>query len=125
MKTWKKVLIGIGAVVLIGGVVLFSIYQSTKDVVKVQTGKVARQDLTSIVSASGEIRPKEYTNVLGQGFGKITEIVVKEGDEVKRGAVLLRLESVQPAADVAAQRATIDSSQAGVQAAQANFKMAQ
>jgi HlyD family secretion protein len=125
MKTWKKVLIGTGAVVLIGGVVLFSIYQSTKDVVKVQTGKVARQDLTSIVSASGEIRPKEYTNVLGQGFGKITEIVVKEGDQVKRGDVLLRLESVQPAADVAAQRATIDSSQAGVQGAQANFKMAQ
>jgi HlyD family secretion protein len=125
MKTWKKVLIGTGAVVVIGGVVLFSIYQSNKDVVKVQTGKVARQDLTSIVSASGEVRPKEYTNVLGQGFGKITEIVVKEGDHVKQGDVLLRLESVQPAADVAAQRASIDSSQAGVQAAQANFKMAQ
>ena len=125
MKTWKKVLIGITAVVVIGGIVLYSIHQSTKDVVTVQTSKVVRQDLRSIVTASGEVRPREYTNVLGQGFGKITQIVVKEGDHVKKGDVLLHVESVQPAADVAAQRATIQSSVAAVDMTEANVKSAQ
>ena len=67
-----------------------------------------------MVTASGEVKPLTYTNVLGEGIGKITEIVVKEGDHVKKGDVLLRLESVQPTADVDAQRAGIQSAEAGV-----------
>ncbi len=125
MKTWKKVLIGVVAVAVIAGITIYSIHQSTKDVVTVQTGKVMRQDLMSIVTASGEIRPREYTNVLGQGFGKITQIVVKEGDHVKKGDVLLHVESIQPAADVQAQEDSIDSAQSGIAVAQANYKAAQ
>ena len=45
---------------------------------------------------------------------------MKEGDHVKKGDVLLRLESVQPAADVNAQRAGIDAADAGVKSAEAN-----
>ena len=51
--------------------------------VTVQTGQVVRQDVTSVVTASGEIRPQNYTNVVGQGIGLITDIV-KEGDHVKK-----------------------------------------
>ena len=87
----------------------------------VQTASGARQDLNSVVTASGEVKPLTYTNVLGEGIGKITEIVVKEGDHVKKGDVLLRLESIQPSADVEdAQRAGIQSADAGVKSAEAN-----
>src|SRR5271169_5889592 len=113
MKTWKKVVIGIVGAAVLGGIVLYSVQQANKDVVTVQTAKVAREDITSMVTASGEIRPKTYTNVLGEGFGKITEIVVKEGDYVNKGDVLLKLESIQPSADVDAQRAAINSAEAG------------
>jgi HlyD family secretion protein len=85
MKKWKKIAIAVGVVVVLGVVVLISVSQANKDVVTVQTGKVGRGDLVSLVTASGEIRPKNYTNVLGEGTGKITEIVVKEGDLVKKG----------------------------------------
>ena len=125
MKTWKKALIGVGVVVVIGVIVWVSVYQANKGVVTVQTGRVLRADLTSIVTASGEIRPKNYTNVLGQGIGKITEISVKEGDHVKKGDVLLRVEDVQPAADFEAQRAGMDSTEAAVKSAEANFLSAQ
>ncbi|MFI5125817.1 MAG: efflux RND transporter periplasmic adaptor subunit, partial [Candidatus Acidiferrales bacterium] len=97
-----------------------SIKQANKGVVTVQTGEVAKQSITSLVTASGEIRPQDYTNVLGQGFGKITDIDVKEGDIVKKGDVLLRVESIQPAADVKAQQANLQAMQAGVQSAAAN-----
>ena len=76
------------------------------------------------MTASGEIRPKTYTNVLGEGIGKITDIVVKEGDHVKKGDVLLRLESIQPGADVQAQKAAIEASEAGMQVAAANYDSA-
>jgi len=90
MKTWHKVAIGAGVAVVLGGIVLFSVNQANKGVVTVQTAKVAKQDsLVSLVTASGEIKPTTYTNVTAQGFGRITAILVKEGDKVKKGDKLL------------------------------------
>lgn len=125
MKTWKKVLIGVGVVAVIAIIVWVSVYQANKGIVTVQSGKVVRQDLASIVTASGEIRPKTYTNVLGEGMGKITDILVKEGDHVKKGDVLLKVENIQPTADVAAQQAGADSAEAAVRSAEANYQSAQ
>jgi HlyD family secretion protein len=126
MKTWQKVSIGVGGVVVLGGIVLFSINQANKGVVTVQTAKVASQDtLTSQVTASGEIKPTTYTNVTAQGFGRITQILVKEGDKIKKGDRLLLQEDVQANADVQAQSAAINSSEMGVQAAEASFRSAQ
>src|SRR6202158_584337 len=126
MKTWHKVAIGAGAVVVLGGIVLFSVNQANKGVVTVQTAKVANQEnLVSLVTASGEIKPTTYTNVTAQGFGRITGILVKEGDHVKKGDKLLLQENVQATADVQAQSAAINSAESGVQAAEASFKAAQ
>jgi HlyD family secretion protein len=124
MKKWQKIGLAIGAVVLAGGVVWYSVYQANKGVVEVTTGRVAKGDLTSLVTASGEIRPRNYTNVEGEGIGKITEIVVKEGDQVKKGDVLLKLENIQPGADVQAQQAQIDSNEAAMRVASASYDAA-
>src|SRR5277367_1842756 len=126
MKTWKKVLIGLGAVVVVGIIVLVSINQANKGVVTVQTAKVATQEsLVSQVTASGEIKPTTYTNVTAQGFGRITEILIKEGDHIKKGDRLLLQENVQATADVQAQDAAINSSESGALAAEASYKAAQ
>src|SRR5712664_4026158 len=126
MKTWHKVAIGEGAVVVLGGIVLFSVNQANKGVVTVQTAKVANQEsLVSLVTASGEIKPTTYTNVTAQGYGRITEIFVKEGDHVKKGDKLLLQENVQANADVQAQSAAVVSSESAVQAAEASYKAAQ
>lgn len=126
MKSWHKVLIGIGAAAVVSGVVWYSINQANKGVVTVQTAKVAKQDsLVSQVTASGEIKPTTYTNIYAQGFGRIMEIVVKEGDHIKKGDKLLLQENVQANADVEAQAAAINSFQSGVQAAEASYKAAQ
>jgi HlyD family secretion protein len=126
MKTWKKVGIGVGAAVVLGGIVLFSVNQANKGVVTVQTAKVAPQEtLVSQVTASGEIKPTTYTNVTAQGFGRITGILVKEGDHVKKGDRLLLQENIQASADVQAQAASINSAESGVQAADASYRAAQ
>src|ERR1700739_4182113 len=124
MKTWKKVAIGAGVLVAAGISYAIVSYELNKGVVTVQSGRVVRQDLTSIVTASGEIRPKNYTNVLGEGIGKITDIAVKEGDHIKKGDVLLHLENIQPGADVQAQIASISAAEAGMRVSDANYQSA-
>jgi HlyD family secretion protein len=126
MKTWHKVASGVGAAAVLGGIVLFSVNQANKGVVTVQTAKVAPQEtLVAQVTASGEIKPTTYTNVTAQGFGRITGILVKEGDHVKKGDRLLLQENIQASADVQAQAASINSAESGVQAADASYKAAQ
>src|ERR1700726_4744522 len=102
MKPWKKIAIGAGVVVVLAIIVGITVHQSGKNVVTVQTGKVQRQDLSSVVSASGEIKPKTYVNIGANAFGKITHLFVKEGDQVKKGQLLAQLETGQSTADVTA-----------------------
>ena len=52
MKTWQRVSIGMGAVVVFGSIGWYSVYQANKGVVEVQTGKVLKQDVASVVTAS-------------------------------------------------------------------------
>src|SRR6266849_4722725 len=126
MKTWQKVGIAVGAAAVLGGIVLFSVNQANKGVVTVQTAKVAPQEtLVSQVTASGEIKPTTYTNMTAQGFGRITEILVKEGDHVKKGDKLLLQENIQQTADVDAQSASLSSGEATLRSAQAAFQSLQ
>lgn len=125
MKTWKKVSLGVGIAVVAAGIVIYSVKQANKDTVTVQTAKVARERLTSIVTASGEIRPKNYANVLAEGFGPITSINVKEGDHVKKGDILMHVDPVQARADADAQIANLASVQAALASAEAANHQAQ
>jgi len=121
MKIWQKAVIAGGVLLVVGGIVWYSVYKANQNVVTVQTSRVVREDLTSLVTASGEVRPKTYTNVLGEGIGKITDITVKEGDHVKKGDVLLHLENIQPGADVQAQQAAISAADDGMRAASSSY----
>lgn len=125
MKAWKKIAIGAGAVVLLAILVGVTVHQSSKNVATVQTGKVQRQDLATVVSASGEIRPKTYVNIGANAFGKITHLYVKEGDHVKKGQLLVQLENVQSSADVNANQAALQAAQTDAIAADAALKTSQ
>jgi HlyD family secretion protein len=76
VKLWKKIVISMGVVALLAIIVGVTVHQSGKNVVTVQTAKVQRQDLTSVVSASGEIKPKTFVNIGANAYGKITHLYV-------------------------------------------------
>jgi len=124
MKTWKKVLIGVGGALVLGIIVAITVYQSQKNLVTVQTGKVQKQNLASVVSASGEIKPKTYVNIGANAFGKIVRLHVKEGDRVKKGQLLAQLENVQSSADVNATRASVQAAQTDAVASDAALNTA-
>ncbi len=124
MKTKWKVLILVVVVIALAGGLIAAIRYSKQGVVTVQTDKVERRDLTAIVTASGEIKPRNYINIGTNAAtpARIVDISVVEGQHVEKGQLLARLESVQPQAEVAAQQASLSSAKADVAAAEASLR---
>ena len=113
MRT-RNIVILVVIVLVLTGVTAGTILYSEAGIVKVATGKVVRQDLVATVSGTGQIKPKTYVNIGATSFGRITHLYVKEGDHVKKGDIVARVESVQPEATVDAQQATIASSRTDI-----------
>lgn len=87
-----------------------------KPPIQVVTSKVERlPKLRSIVSATGEIRAKEFVDIQAEVAGIITELFVAEGQVVEKGQTLLRLDDRQLKAEQ-------DSAQAQVGAAEADAR---
>lgn len=111
-------------VLLAAGGVFAGIKYNQRGIVPVQTGRAVRQDLASVVTASGEIKPRNYINLGANAMGRITNIYVVEGARVRKGQILAKLESVQAEAEVAAQRAAVGSTQAESSASEASVAAA-
>jgi HlyD family secretion protein len=110
----KKILIILGVILVVGGIVAFSLYREQKSYTKVITSRVVRENLVSIVNGTGQIKPKTYVNIGATAFGRITHLYVKEGDHVKKGQILATIENVQAQASVDAQQASIDSAKTDI-----------
>jgi HlyD family secretion protein len=117
MSKAKKITLAIVGLVIVGGVIAGSAARANGKKVEVQTDKVDKKDLVSKVSASGEIRPKKFVNVSSDVAGRIVKLLIKEGDVVKRGQVLARIDAKryeegarQSEASLAASRSDLDRS---------------
>jgi HlyD family secretion protein len=111
--TLKKKLFfsGILVVAAAAGAGYYFKYVKATGVINVESGKVVRQDLTQSVSSNGEIKPKKSVNISSNAMGRIVSMPVREGDHVKEGALLIRLESIQTEADVKSAEAMLDAAQ--------------
>ena len=103
----KKILMIVLAVVVAAGLIAFFIYRQQSSYTKVLTAKIARQDLATVVSGTGQIKPKTYANLGATSMGRITHLVVREGDLVKKGQIVATVEHVQQEASVSGQQAAI------------------
>jgi HlyD family secretion protein len=117
MSKKKKIWIACGAAVILGVIIFFSIRATRKEEVSVQSSKVTRKDvLKSQVSASGQIRAKDYVNLQAEIVGVVTDLPVREGDKVKKGDILLRIDPIQTAAQTDATRATFEAARQDLRA---------
>src|SRR5947208_8635245 len=92
----KKVIIAVSAVVVLALIVIISVLASRKDEPEVTTVKVdVRPELRSTVTASGEVRPVRYIKLTSEVPGRIQEIYVNAGDQVKQNQALVRVDPTQ------------------------------
>lgn len=128
----KKALIAVAVILVLGAIVGLTIWREHSGYTKVLTAKVVRKNLVSSVSATGQIKPKEYVNLGATAFGRITHLYVKEGELVHKGEIVATIENVQQDANVLGQKAAILAAQRDIAAdlatehtAQANIDHAQ
>jgi HlyD family secretion protein len=103
----KKILLIILGVLVVAGLVIFYVVKQQSGYTKVLTAKLVRQDLSTVVSGTGQIKPTTYVNVGANVMGRVTHFFVKEGDSVKKGQTVATIENVQQTANVAGQEAAI------------------
>jgi len=117
-KRKKTILIAAG-IIFIALIIFFNFKSQREKAIKVTVEKVTSQNLTSKISASGEVKPKKSVNISAHIPGRIIIIGVEEGQRVKTGDFLLKLESTQYEANADRDRARIQSSKADLIRAEA------
>jgi HlyD family secretion protein len=108
-------------IIAIGLVIIFSViivkYLNGNKPFEVYTQKATTRTIIELVSATGKIQPETELKLSSDVSGEITEMAVKEGDQVKKGDLLCR---IKPDLYVSA----IDRVNANVNTTKANLKTA-
>ncbi len=113
-SVWKKVGIAAIALIVILVVAKKAGWIGSGDEVKVSTDKVELKDITETVSASGKVQPEVEIKITADVSGEIVDLFVKEGDVVKKGTLLCR---INPEIYLS----TLDRAQAAVSGSEANL----
>jgi HlyD family secretion protein len=109
-RSKKKLFIIIGIVVVVIGVVVAMAASRKKEKpIPVTTDKAFRKAVTQLVTATGKIQPEIEVKIAPEVSGEIVEIPVKEGQLVRKGALLLRIKPDSYQAQVESQQAALNS----------------
>lgn len=125
MSSGKKIAVAVLVVVVIGGMVGFSIATRNRGLIAVEAGLVYRQDLVQSVTANGEIKPLRYVNIGADSAGRITQLDLEEGDRVEAGDFLVQIESIQNEAEVRSAQASLDAAQTELEGMEASIRAAE
>jgi HlyD family secretion protein len=114
-------IVGLVSLIVVGGIGAGAVASRNEKPVEVRLESVQERDLVAIVSASGWIRPHRKVDVQADIMGRIVELNVREGDEVSRGQVLMRIDPTQYQAAVARAQAGVSEALARESQAKANL----
>ena len=118
----KRLFIIIGVILILAVIVILNFQSQREKALKVTVEKVKKRDLTSVVSASGEVKPKKNVNISAHISGRIVKLGVEEGQLVRKDDFLLKLESAQYEANADRDRAVIRTFRAELIKAEAQLK---
>jgi HlyD family secretion protein len=132
MSRNKKILIGVGAVVVVAAIVAANLKFRREPGVAVNVEAIQKRDLDAIVSASGKIQPHNTVNISADTMGRVTNLAVEEGDRITKGQFLLQIDPRnlssqvnQTEASLAAARATMEQLRVQAESSKASLKTAQ
>jgi HlyD family secretion protein len=132
MSRNKKILIGVGVVIVLGAIAFANVKFKRQEGLAVNVESIQKRDLQAIVSASGKIQPRTLVNISADTMGRVTDLAVEEGQRVKKGDFLLQIDPRnlttaynQSAASLAASRSTVEQLRVSIEGARTNLKAAQ
>ncbi len=107
-KKWYFI---IGGIIILAIFVVLALKTSNKKKIDVTVEKAPKGDITSIVTATGKVKAQADVQISADVMGRIIELPVKEGDEVKEGQLLLQIDSKSLQMDVAQTKGSLLSAQ--------------
>lgn len=120
----KNILIALAVLVLVA-VLIYIGKNRSRGELEVNVGKVENRTIISTVSANGKIRPEAEVKISADVSGEITELYVQEGDTVKEGQLLLKINPDLYLTSRDRARAGVSSSQSNLKTSQAQLTQAQ
>lgn len=115
----RWVVFGIIAIVVIAAVVLFVRGPASRASADLPaTTTVKRGQLTATVAGSGSVAAEQIVNLPFASAGAVNEVLVKDGETVKAGQVLARLDDRAAQLQVASARSSLESAMARLAQAQ-------
>lgn len=129
MKNKKKFLILLIVVLLaFGGIVGFLMMNKSKSASakakSVQTATVSKRDITSELSSSGTISPKDTYDITSLAEGEVTAAEFEEGDVVEKGQVLYRIDTSSMESQISSANNSLERSQESYQNALEDYNTA-
>src|SRR5690606_3225423 len=118
----KGILVAVGLLVVVSAAAVFAT-RGRSEAVEVRLDVVRRTDLEEVVTASGNVRARRTVDVSSDVSARVQELLVREGDDVVAGQILLRLDPEQYQAAVARAEAAL--AQARAQEAQQRASLLQ
>jgi HlyD family secretion protein len=129
MKFFKKrrniILVALGAVVVIVLVILAMNKGDERTGIKVTAEKVEKRNIIEIVSANGKIQPEKDIKISPYISGEVIELYVKEGEQVKKGDLLAKIDPEIYRANFDRMEAMLNSQKAGEANSQARVAQAE
>src|SRR3990170_5997306 len=106
-RTWRNGLLAVGAALALGGGLWFLLRPTP-----VTVSRVSVRDLGAVIQGVGTVEAKVVVQVGAKITGRVVSISVDQGDPVKAGQVLARLDDAQLRADVARSDAALGAAEA-------------
>jgi HlyD family secretion protein len=132
MTGTKKLLIGVGIVVILGAIAFANFKFKRVEGLTVNVEGIKTRDLEAIVSASGKIQPKRSVNISADTMGRVTDLAAEEGDRIEKGQFLLQIDprnlrsAVQRSeASMLVARSSADQLQVALESARVSAKQAE
>jgi HlyD family secretion protein len=115
-------IIGIGVTILL--VIIFMKVSEGKEPIEVTLDKAELRNVVEVVAATGKIQPETELKITSDVSGEITEMLVKEGDQIKKGALICRIKPDIYESALDRVNASVSTTKANLKSAEAQLEQA-
>lgn len=111
-------------VIIVGAIIFWMTRQTSTPTTRPQTATVQRGNILATVSAAGNVFSPEDASLAFQTSGRVTKVNVQVGDVVKKGQVLMELDSTDQELALRTAKANLTNQQANFEATKSNLQLA-
>lgn len=118
----KYILIGVGVLLIFLVIARKAGWIGEEDNIKVSAEKVTTETIIETVSASGKVQPEVEVKLASDVSGEVVDLYVKEGDLVKKGTLLAKINPEIYISALDRMNASLSSSKSQLESARSRYK---